>query len=372
MDAKLSLSLEARRQREAERLARIKDPQAYKRAVDPAELARQVAEKQQIRQTEADFAATADAERIAVDNQLVQLEEERRRAERKHLAELDTYRSTLQGRATSRDHDLSDPTALRREQPGRVSDDDERLGASSMQKFHGEDLAISHRVKGQQEELRSWFGEAVREKEAAQAEAAQSDTDFSSSMLQIDGLKSSLEASAQAKRREAYSAVAEYNLAQARAKKERERAAQAAEVRDNLAEIENNLSSTLLNEDPSVSRSYISPNRVRPDHFKGFSADEHQAILQQQAEQATERQEAEAEERAWSSQVAEEIEHMRQVRCSTEAQLEAKRAEMRRVFAEENRQLAETQKSNQSFLDSVVYPNQVSEHFFSFFNTTSR
>ncbi|EOD14990.1 hypothetical protein EMIHUDRAFT_370859 [Emiliania huxleyi CCMP1516] len=63
---------------------------------------------------------------------------------------------------------------------------------------------------------------------------------------------------------------------------------------------------------------------------------------------------------------------MRQVRCSTEAQLEAKRAEMRRVFAEENRQLAETQKSNQSFLDSVVYPNQVSEHFFSFFNTTSR
>jgi len=60
------------------------------------------------------------------------------------------------------------------------------------------------------------------------------------------------------------------------------------------------------------------------------------------------------------------------VRCTTEAQVNLKRAEMRKLVQEENKQIAEQQKATKTYLDKVVYPGKIEDHYFNQFNTNSR
>ena len=68
-------------------------------------------------------------------------------------------------------------------------------------------------------------------------------------------MKLDLEATARMARTQANVAVAEYQLAQAAAKREREAAAQKSELQDNIEEIQSNLGSDTLTESPAVGRS---------------------------------------------------------------------------------------------------------------------
>merc|ERR1719231_1080939 len=98
-------------------------------------------------------------------------------------------------------------------------------------------------------------------------------------------MKLDLEATARMARAQNNVSVAEYQLAQAAAKREREAASQKAELQDNIEEIQNNLSGDMLTENPAVGRSFIAPNRVRPDHYKGMSPAEQKAVLDAQSAQ---------------------------------------------------------------------------------------
>jgi len=268
----MDLALSERRMREADRLARIKDPKLYNK-VNVDALAAQIAEKKATKVTEAAYQVAADRETLMMDQQLVYLEQERRRIETMKLHALDDYRHSLQGKTTTREFDLQDPTALRREQPARISDEDERLGASSVQKFHGEDLSHSHRIKTQQDELREWCAEAMAEKAYVKAQKAQEDSEFAASMMEIDMLKTHLEASASTARKGTTSAVAEYNLAQAQAKKQRERAAQIAEVQDPHPYVLNRYS-RIPGTQPHENEYHIPPGepciRQEHDHNQGY------------------------------------------------------------------------------------------------------
>lgn len=67
---------------------------------------------------------------------------------------LNEYRKTFQRKEDGREYDLNDPDLLKNDKPARVSDDDPRLGISSLQKFSGEDLNGKERKKLQQEQVR--------------------------------------------------------------------------------------------------------------------------------------------------------------------------------------------------------------------------
>lgn len=56
--------------------------------------------------------------------------------------------------------DLNDRSALKKEKPARVGDDDSRLGPSSLQTFDGEDLGIAERVQRQQQQQRDFVIQA--------------------------------------------------------------------------------------------------------------------------------------------------------------------------------------------------------------------
>merc|ERR1719409_2481310 len=93
-------------------------------------------------------------------------------------------------------------------------------------------------------------------------------------------------------------AVADYQLAQASAKRERERAQQLSELQDNIEEIQNNMAGDMLTENPIVGRSYLAPNRLRADHYKGFAPEERAFVLSEQAKQREENAAARADEKA--------------------------------------------------------------------------
>jgi len=370
-NAREEMALEERRRREAERLTRIKDPFFYNK-VDTSALEAQIAEKQAAKEAAKLREVAYDQERLMLDQQLTYLEQERQRAERQKLKEVNEFRSTLQAKPQGRDFDLNDPNSLRTSLPARIGDADERMSISGLQKFHGEDLSHAHRIKAQREEIRQWCEEQASEKAAAKAQATADEASYALSMMEIDAMKCQLEDAAQQARKATAAALAEYQLAQVSAKKEKERQTQVDELQKNVEEIQANLAGTTLTEDPAVGRSYIAPNRLRPDHYKGMSFAEQQAVLYEQEMQRKYNEAAAEQAKAEQAQADAQLEALRQQRCVAEAQVAAMRADMRKQLQSSNLELAKEQSAAQAFLDTKVYPNGIDDSFFSQFNTTSR
>lgn len=363
--------LELRRTREAERLQRIKDP-AMRNAIDTAALDAQVKEKAAIKAEEQARDKAYDDSRLYVDQQLVYLEQERRAAVRATMADMNDFRQTLQTKPNGRDFDLNDPNALKADVPARCGDDDPRLSVSGLQKFHGEDLGHAYKVKAQREEIAAANSALAAEKAAAKASMAAEDAAYSNSMLMIDGMKVQLEAAAADARSQTNRAVAQYNQAQAAAKCERERALKVNELQQNVEEIQAQLSGTTLTEDPIVGRSYIAPNRLRPDHYKGMSAEEKALVYDEQAAQRTANDSSKAQAAADKAASDATVEDIRLARCAGETRVAAMRAEMRKSVMLENRELAQSQAATKAFVETKVYPNEISPEFFDQFNTTAR
>lgn len=371
-DPKLDRAIQERRQLERERLDRIKDPKMRTMGIDSSALAAQISEKLSIKAEEDARNLAYDEQRLLQDQQLAYMEQQRLRVEKANLQNVETFRSTQQGKHLSREYDLNDPKAKWNDTPARVGDVDPRLSVSSMQQFHGEDLSYAHRIKMQQEELRLWNEEAIRLKQAAQAGQAGDEAAFAARALEVDAMKAALEEQSRMARSATNVAVADYQLAQASAKRERERAQQLSELQDNIEEIQNNMAGDMLTENPIVGRSYLAPNRLRADHYKGFAPEERAFVLSEQAKQREEKAAARADEKAENAAADAQMEHSRLVGSYSEAQVAAKRAELRKQVMAENQTLAEEQFASKSFLKANVYTNAVDAAFFDQFGVTSR
>ena len=371
-DPKTDAMIERRRALDKERLTRIKDPKTRTMGIDTDALAAQVADKQAAKASEKLRDLAYDNERLLLDQQLAYLEQERLRAERTKAVGVADYITTYQGKEKSREYDLSDPLALKKDEPARTGDDDPKVSVSGLQRFLGEDLSYAHRVKMQQQEQSSWNAQQIATKASMKGGAGDLDKTYAARAMEIDSIKTQLETTAAAARKAQNVAVAEYQLAQAAAKRERERADQITNLQDSVEEIQNNLAGDLLTENPEVGRSYIAPNRLRPDHYKGMPAEQQQAILLEQEAQRTFKLEAKAMAKAEESQIDAYAESMRKMACYTEAEVQVSRAEMRTRVMEENLGIASSQSASKAFLKTQVYTNSVDPTFFDQFGQTAR
>jgi len=365
-------AIATRRAMESERLKRIKDPKSRIMGIDTDALAAQVAEKQAAAAADKALQTEYDNQRLQQDAQIAYLEQERLRAERTKAQFVDQFRATEQGKEKSREYDLNDPLAKFKDLPGRVGDDDERMAVSGLQKFHGEDLSYAHRVKVQQEELRQWSDELARSKAEKAAADKAAEEAYAQRALEIDQMKVDLEATARMARTSANVAVAEYQLAQAAAKREREAAAQKAELQDNIEEIQYNLAGDMLTENPAVGRSFMAPNRVRPAHSKGMSPAEQAAVLEAQATQRAQNSAVNAATKADNAAADASMEATRRAGAYQDAQVAAMRAEMRKKLQDDNQVLANQQYATKSFLKKNVFTNAIDGSFYDCFGTSSR
>jgi len=371
-DSKQEKAIARRREMEAARLQRIKDPKSRIMGIDTDALAAQIAEKNAAKAHDQELAFEYDQQRLQQDAQIAYLEQERLRAERTKLQYLDQFRKEEQGKDKMREYDLNDPMGRKKDLPARVGDVDPRNSVSGMQQFHGEDLSYAARVKAQQEEIREWCAASIAAKAAKAAHEKELDEQYARSAIDVDHMKTQLEATVKGARSGANRAVAEYQLAQAAAKREREAAAQKAELQDNVEEITANLSGDMLTENPTVGRSFIAPNRLRPDHYKGMSPEEQAAFREAQEVQRQHNLAKAAHAKAIDAHDDALAESMRQQGAYQDAQVNAMRAEMRKKMQDENRELAGKQYSANSFLQTNVYTNAIDASFFDQFGTTSR
>ena len=246
------------------------------------------------------------------------------------------------------------------------------MSVSNLQAFHGEDLTHAHRVKVQQQEIKAWMDEATALKAAQKARERAMDDAFARQAIEIDQMKSGLEATCRSAATMNAVAQAEYNLAMAAAKREREAAMQKAELQDNVAEIQANLASDLLTENPAVGRSFVAPNRLRPDHYKGMAPDEQAAFrdaLTLQSHQKAALAEMQKQEKL-ASEAA--MEYDRLQGAYQDAQVASMRAMMRKKIQQDNLKLQEQQFASKVFLKKNVYTNSIDTSFYDQFGTSSR
>lgn len=296
---------------------------------------------------------------------------QRQRQRDQALRQVDDFRKTLQTKDQTREFDLNDPEHRKKDAPARLSDEDPRNGPSSLQRLDGEDLAFADRKKAQKEQMAQWVREQTEERERKkQLEKEEELAAFErSEEANQRGLE--MEKEVNKMKRDLERATKEYNLAQARAKREHEQEERIKETLDNLDEIKNALESDLLNENLETTVNVNDPFRFKKYHFKGLRPDQKEQIVKIQEIQREElklRREAEKEdEKAWAN------EQLRQARVAElmDRERQRKRKEEVDYLHNEHQTQAEEMKMRTQSLNEM-YKNDIADSFHNKFNTSSR
>jgi RIB43A len=118
------------------------------------------------------------SDRLIIDNQsrlnanvLTALDDKVKLARRQHLEKINLFRKTevkfliltQQKTQERRDYDLYDPLQLKKETPPRTLVNEFGIGASSLQKFDGEDLDFAKRQTLQKKQMQIWADQRIHE-----------------------------------------------------------------------------------------------------------------------------------------------------------------------------------------------------------------
>ncbi|XP_006866956.1 PREDICTED: RIB43A-like with coiled-coils protein 2 [Chrysochloris asiatica] len=216
--------------------------------------------------------------------------ENREKRDRRNLCRaLNNFQQRFQMPETRREFDLSDPLALRKDLPARLSDNDVRNSISGMQKFMGEDLNFQERKKFQEEQNREWSLQQQKEWLNARADHKSAESLHTQTRLQLDHTARHLQMLEGSTRRAVCATVKEFNKNQALEAAARRRREKKQEQEDNLAEISNLLRGDLLSENPEQAASSFGPHRVVPDRWKGMSREQLERIRLVQKQQVQEK-----------------------------------------------------------------------------------
>ncbi|XP_044856358.1 RIB43A-like with coiled-coils protein 1 [Mauremys mutica] len=372
VENKEAAALEARREREKQRLSRIFNARHRTMGVDVEALRSQVEERKLREETEKRRDGTYDAERVLCDRVAQMLEEEERQRVRRLHQAVQEFREQEQPPPTRREWDLYNPEGLRQDQPARVSDYDPRCGPASLQRFAGEDLALPSRRRLQQEQQCRSLEEQRAERLQAMADTKYADTLEDKKRMELDLRAQQLAQLEEECRRAKDLATADYNRAQAAEAAEQHRLARQRDQDDNQAEIHNHLTGQLLTEDPAVAESPLGPHRILTDRWKGMSPKQVEAVWKAQEEQRQENQRLREAERQREA----EWEAQRQLAARAAMALEEEerraRLQLRKGLDAYNQQLAQEQRAQQQYLQREVYTNPPSAQYHLQFNTSSR
>jgi len=363
--------LTRRRELEKDRRHRITD-KSYKYGIDGLALGAQLKEKQDAAAEEAAHDAAFDEMRLNIDKHLMYVDQQRDEFLRQRDQDVNEYRKNEQKFEDRREFDLNDPNALRNSKPTRDGDDDPNVTVSSIQKFQGEDLHAAERAKLQQAQLRAWNEAQIKaKKEKEEAEKA-TDAMWANHMLEADLLRCDYADKEADMYRQRQMETAEYNLAQKELQDKLKAEQEARDAMDAVTEIQAQLNSGFLSEDPALTRSFVDPNRVRVDHFKGLTDAQRQAIFDERARQVEEQKRREAEEKELNKKIDDMTMHWNKVAMVQEHEVERRRAELRKELGATHREQATAKTLHYTHLYNDMYVNKIDDDFFNRFGTDHR
>jgi hypothetical protein len=350
--------IDRRRARLEDRKTRILHAKTRVMGVDVDALHEQVRERQERERLEAEREMYHDDLASHHAKILTGLEEERKVKERIQKEELTFYR---QQQATEK----------------RTSDQRNASGWNNMGEtrtnflnFTGEDREKSLRDKAQKDQQKDWLAQQLQIQADKEARERQDAADHAAAQATILEMKLANERSQAEAAMARNRATQEYNQ-QVVAQKSNARLRHASQNHAaNVTELNHTLSSALLNE--SVAPSALGEHRTIPYHFKGFSSQQRQDILDAQAAQQAALQQKRIHERLEEKDYALQSEMIR--REMLRADRAKEEHERQRLLAlNEERFAQQKQKTlRDQYHNNVVYTNPVREEYFQQFGTSGR
>lgn len=372
IDYKEAAAIERRRNMEEQRKSRIFNSKTRVIGIDHQALEQQIQDRRQMEEMERrrDEAFATDAVRNDMISQLLQDRQEHDMQELNKA--LNEFRALHQQPISRREWDLYDPDGLKKDKPARVSDDDPRCGISSMQKFDGEDLNSKARSKYQNEQLREWAEQQMKEKKQAEENQKRADELYNLKMKELDQRSMELQGAEESCRNAINKATQDYNAALAREMSAKRELQKRQEEDDNATEQANHIYGDLLTENPAVAQSAFGPHRVVADRWKGMTPEQVEEIKRIQDLQRKEKQRLKDEEKRREDEWERQSSAHARAGLLLDREKARREKELQAQITEENRRLANEQKSNQDFLTKEVYTNEPTAAYFMQWNTTTR
>ncbi|CAH1783212.1 unnamed protein product [Owenia fusiformis] len=372
IDYKEAAAIERRKNMEEQRKSRIFNSKTRIIGVDVQALEHQAKDRATMEDLERKREAAFAADAVRHDK-IADLLNKRQENDMRELNKaVNEFRLLHQQPDNRREFDLYDPDYLKKDKPGRVSDDDPRCGIASLQKFDGEDLNNKARTKFQQEQLREWAEQQKHERDQAKKNQDQADRLHDLKMRELDERAMELQKAEEDCRKAINHAQTDYNQALAREQAEKKRLASQQEQDDNNTEIANHVFGDILTENPSVAQSAFGPHRVITDRWKGMSPEQIADIKRTQELQRKEKerlkQEEELRDKEWERQ---RIANARAA-LLLEREQDRQKKDLDKQQANENKRLSSEQKNHLDFMNKEVYTNRPSAAYFQQWNTTTR
>nr|XP_012803187.2 RIB43A-like with coiled-coils protein 1 [Jaculus jaculus] len=378
-DPKEMAAIEARRRRERERQSRFFNVRNRVIGADVEALNRQVEERRQretMERSEDLVHGTKNAQYGLVAQMLEKEEAERARQFSKKVQD---FRQQKQQQKQEQQQLLSngpesDPWDPGPSQafPGPLSNSGLCYGPSSMQCFLGEDLNRASNLRKQQQQLRSDLEKQLQEQQECMKEEIRADLLSNQLRLAADMRANELARLEESCRAAMRTAMANANKAQAAKQAQDKRRERQQQEDANLMEIKNQLTSDLLTENPQAAQHPQAAHRVLPYCWKGMTPEQRAAIRKTQEAQRREKKEQHRAEKELDAEWGKQTIKLAEASLELEAQERALCAEFRRGLGSFNQELAKEQQAQQNYLNSVIYTNQPTAHYYLQFNTSSR
>uniref|UniRef100_A0A663M799 RIB43A domain with coiled-coils 2 n=1 Tax=Athene cunicularia TaxID=194338 RepID=A0A663M799_ATHCN len=277
------------------------------------------------------------------------------------------FQKNFQKPETRREFDLSDPEALKKDRPARLSDNDPRCTVSGLQKFMGEDLNYNQRMKFQKEQLREWSLQQQRDWKNALADQKFADDLYDKNRIELDQKIMEQQRREEENRRAVCAATKDFNRAQAAELAERRKLEKDQKMKDDMDEISSLLQGDLLSENPEQAVSSFGRHRVIPDRWKGMNRDQLMAIRYSQQQQVLEKLRLKEEEDRRDAEWDRQNIQAARAQLVLEQHQQRQIRERRRALDTINAELSQEQKAKEE-----AYSNFPTGQYYAQFNTTSR
>ncbi|NXE47517.1 RIBC2 protein, partial [Casuarius casuarius] len=306
------------------------------------------------------------------DKIMCMLEERQKNDIRNINMAIGEFRKNFQKPETRREFDLSDPQALKKDTPARLSDSDPRCTVSGLQKFMGEDLNYAQRMIFQKEQLREWSLQQQRDWKNTLADKKFSDDLYDKNRIELDQKAMELQRADEETRRAVCAAIKDFNRVQAAELAERKKLEKYQTMKDDMAEISNLLQGDLLSENPEQAASSFGRHRVMTDRWKGMNQDQLMAIRYSQQQQILEKLRLKEEEHQRNAEWDRQRIQAARAESLLERHQQRRNQECRRTLDSINAVLSQEQKSKNMYLKEEAYSNFPTAQYYAQFNTTSR
>ncbi|NXC38131.1 RIBC2 protein, partial [Penelope pileata] len=365
-------AVERRRHQELLRRDRIFDARVRTIGVDKDALDAQVKDRKIKEATEKARNEELANEMKQNDKIMCMLEERRKYDIRNINKAVIEFQKNFQKPETRREFDLSDPEALKKDRPARLSDNDPRCTVSSLQMFMGEDLNYAQRVKFQKEQLREWSLQQQRDYKNALADKKFLDDLHDKNRIELDRKTMEQQRIEEETRRAVCAATKDFNRSQAAELAERKKLEKRQKMKDDMNEISSLLQGDLLSENPEQAVSSFGRHRVIKDRWKGMNQNQLMAIRSSQQQQVLEKQRLKEEERRRDADWDRQSMQAARAQLVLERHHERQNRERRQALDSINAQLSQEQKSKNIFLKEEEYSNCPTSQYYAQFNTTTR